>query len=186
MSKITCTLKSATARAIYVDPVNIHAYVNKEGNVTSVLACDELVSFFGDFTKESFNQACIKEAKKNGRTYVGLLPDSFIKDEVKGAMDEGKFLELAHVIEEGESKLGLITRTIDYTFIEYKYSDEEDKIHTARLMSFNSAPKALEKEAREECKNNGVYFVRMGKEVSKESVLVGMDKRQFAENCEVL
>ena len=184
-NKVTATLKSASARAIYVDSLNLKAFVNKEGDVTSITARDEVVSFFGDYTKESFNQKCIKEAKKDNRTYVGLLPDSFITDETKVEMSELEFLNISHVIVDGESKIGLITRTMDYVTATYKFSDDDDNINIGELLVTDSAPKAIEKAVKAECLEKGVYFIRITGQRT-ESVLVGCEKSDFYKNGKVV
>ena len=178
---ITSTIAQATAKAILIDIDNIKSYRDKVTNeLLSIGAYEKEFTLFGDFSLDGFAKAIRKDIEKNyiNVCFVGINKKSFDKQEVKMELDDDKFLELAHVVQEKESKLNLITRTLKSVSVPYvavnKSREFIDCIYKGKALDDAKIKKAIEKE----CAEKGLMLFDIGKGTTTET-LYGLDKREF-------
>ena len=180
---ITSTITECKAKAIIINTHEpVKTFRNKENNVlVSVGAYEKEFSFFGEYSEVGFADAIRKAIAKEDKelVFVGVINKSFSRYSVKMEMPEDRFIELAHVVAEKESRLSLITRTISSFSVSYKVVKEDETIETRQYTSKTNDKKRLarllEKEAE---KDNSVFFKVL--EVKETTALYGIERSLFA------
>ena len=182
MSKVTATIKSATARAIFVKLTGEKKCIQDEAkNVTFVSAFDDIVSLYGDYqTAKFFNETLIKKYKGSKEVvYVGMVENSFIPFEQKYEMEESTFIENAKILAPEDSRLGLITRNIKSYMVTYTAVTKDKQFVTDSAYVSTNLEKRMKKEVEDDAKEKG-YMVVFSMEVPTETEsLYGMDKDKF-------
>lgn len=183
MSKVTATIKTATARVITVNILTDHNAVKRDDKVVSVPAYDEVVTLFGDFQNSKSFLTAIQKKYKNATAFavVGLLANSFTTSEVKYEIDESVFIENAKILKDGDSRIGLITRNIKsykvtYTAITSEKEFKQDSCYVSSLIE-----KRMKNEIDEDAKNKGYVVVFSNEKPIESESLYGMDKDKFIE-----
>ena len=94
-------------------------------------------------------------------------------------MTDDRFLELAHVVQEKESRLTLITRTISSYEVSYKVVKEDETFEERTYTSKTNDRKRLLRLLDIECeKDNSVLFKILS--IKEKAGLYGLERSVFA------
>lgn len=183
---ITSTITECKGTAIIVNPVNMKLYRNKEtGTLDFVSAYEKPFSMYGEYSIDGFFKAVKKmQAVIDMNDIVlGINEKSFVRESVKFEMEEDVFLELAHVVQEKESKLSLITRTMKSVVVKYVAVDKDRKFLDLEYSGKALDNKKLEKAIKEQATEKGllVFSIDLDNKSIKEE-LYGIERSVFAKN----
>lgn len=180
---ITSTITNCKAKAIIINTHEpVKTFRNKEDNsLVSVGAFEKEFSLFGEYSESGFADAVRKAIAREDKelVFVGITNKSFKKSSVRMAMEEERFVELAHLVAEKESRLALITRTISSFEVSYKVVKEDETFEERTFVSKTNDKKRLLRLLDIECqKDNSVMFKILA--IKEISGLYGIERSVFA------
>jgi len=175
---ITSTVKLNSARAMYI-PFDYEVQSDEKGNTLSVTAKDTVVIEYGELTEEQFIKKAEKSVNSVWGHFLGIIKGSETTDTFKVEMSEEQFMELGHVIQPDESKLGLVTRTLKSYTVTYEAIASDKSFHTETVTVKKLVPKQLEKALDEDAKSKGYVMVFSYEKPIESEALYGLEREQF-------